>query len=147
MRPAAASAPIAVEIAAAPNSSWAARTHLGRKPLSPPPDSRPERNPRECPWSAAESISLVYLDAKISAKCGDFAEFPRESRISLTACWRELNSNCRATSETVSKSCKSVKKVLRTPAARSLRKTRSASLRRLYRPRRLARLCICKMEL
>ncbi len=34
--------------------------------------------------------------------------------------------------------------VLRRPAARSVRKIRSASLRRLYRARRLARLCICE---
>src|ERR1700730_7333887 len=47
------------------------------------------------PWSAAESISLVYLDAKISTKCRDFAEVPDESRTSLTACGRGADSNSR----------------------------------------------------
>jgi hypothetical protein len=40
------------------------RTHVGRKPLSPPPGWRPERNPRECPWSAAEKLRGALKKSK-----------------------------------------------------------------------------------
>ena len=60
----------------------------------------------------------------------------RESRTSRTPCWRELNSNSRATSRTVSKPCTSVKK--------NSPKDPVCQLATLISPRRLARLCIYK---
>jgi hypothetical protein len=39
----------------------------------------------------------VDLECRIPAKCAFFTQRRRESRKLQTGCWRELNSNCRAT--------------------------------------------------
>jgi hypothetical protein len=72
-----------------------------------------------------------------------FTQFAGESRTSRTPCWGEVNSNCRATSKTVSTPCKSVTEFCR-KAPDDLPSCRSYTLSK--RTRLAASSCRCLAE-